>query len=58
MSKKDDKEEPFDWINLKKQLEVSSDGKTVHPEHEPTWEKFKRRFKENPLIPIGTVIQK
>ncbi len=45
-------EESFDWVQLKRELATDKTGQT-RPEQQDNVEKFKRKFKENPFIPIG-----
>lgn len=54
MSKSDaQKEETFDWIELHKQ--IGSDQETGQQQRDQvsTRDKFVRKFKENPFVPIG-----
>ncbi len=45
-------EEDFDWLQLRRELDRSREG-DVFPDKETGMDKFRRKFKENPLIPIG-----
>ena len=41
----------FDWVALTKEIRTSQETGKQHSETD--WEKFQRKFGDNPLVPIG-----
>ena len=56
--KKEEPTETFDWGELKRQLDaVDQNGvNRTHRGPEAPMDKMKRKFGENPLIPIGSIL--
>ncbi len=44
----------FDWVALTKEIRASPETGKAYVETD--WEKFKRKFGDNPLVPIGCAV--
>lgn len=47
------KEEVFDWVQLRKELDTDQNTGRAQKDRVGALEKFKHKFSENPIVPIG-----
>ncbi len=52
-TRQQEQQESFDWVQLRTELDRNQDTGEMHREKITTVDKFKRKFAENPFIPIG-----